>query len=182
MTSRDTVSTVRHYTSATAVPEDLPAKLIRCWVAVTNAGGAAGFPFPPVTTAEVTPALEAIVAELDPQRCRLLVADNADGLLGWAVLRHSADPLIAHCGSLHHVQCHPDRQRNGVGSALVTAALDTARDELRLRQVHLAVRGGMGLEDFYARFGWREIGRWPAALRLGDHDFRDEVLLHLPLR
>jgi hypothetical protein len=37
----------------------------------------------------------------------------------------------------------------------------------------------MGLEDFYARLGWREIGRWPAALRLSDGDDRDEVLMLL---
>lgn len=41
-----------------------------------------------------------------------------------------------------------------------------AREELGLEQLHLAVRGGMGLEGFYARLGWREIGRWPGALRM----------------
>ncbi|RDV48322.1 hypothetical protein DDV98_29620 [Streptomyces sp. IB2014 011-12] len=35
-----------------------------------------------------------------------------------------------------------------------------------LEQLHLAARGGVGLEDFYGRLGWKEIGRWPGALRL----------------
>jgi hypothetical protein len=49
-----------------------------------------------------------------------------------------------------------------------------AHDEL-----HLAARGGVGLERFYQRLGWREIGRWPGALRLGPGDDRDEVLMVL---
>ena len=48
-----------------------------------------------------------------------------------------------------------------------------------LEQLHLAARGGTGLEAFYARLGWREIGRWPNALRLAADDTRDEVLMVL---
>jgi hypothetical protein len=48
-----------------------------------------------------------------------------------------------------------------------------------LEQLHLAVRGGTGLEHFYARLGWREIGRWPGALRLAPGDDRDEILMVL---
>jgi hypothetical protein len=53
-----------------------------------------------------------------------------------------------------------------VGSALMTSARQMARQEIGLEQLHLAARGGMGLERFYAKLGWREIGRWPGALRL----------------
>ncbi len=51
--------------------------------------------------------------------------------------------------------------------------------EMGLEQLHLAARGGMGLEHFYARLGWREIGRWPGALRLAPGDDRDEILMVL---
>jgi hypothetical protein len=37
----------------------------------------------------------------------------------------------------------------------------------------------MGLEHFYARLGWREIGRCPATLRLAPGDDRDEILMVL---
>ena len=39
--------------------------------------------------------------------------------------------------------------------------------------------GAAGLEDFYGRLGWKEIGRWPGALRLASDDDRDEVLMVL---
>lgn len=45
-------------------------------------------------------------------------------------------------------------------------AREIARDEMNLEQLHLAARGGVGLEDFYGRPGWKEIGRWPGAPRL----------------
>lgn len=56
-----------------------------------------------------------------------------------------------------------------------------ARDELGLEQLHLAARGEEGLESFYSRLGWREVGRWPGALRLAPDDTRDEVLMLLDL-
>lgn len=45
----------------------------------------------------------------------------------------------------------------------------------------LELRAGLGLEAFYRRFGWEEVGRWPGALRLAGHDSRDEVLMLLSL-
>ena len=48
-----------------------------------------------------------------------------------------------------------------------------------LEQLHLAARGGIGLDDFYARLGWRVTGRWPAKLRLAPDDTRDEILMIL---
>jgi hypothetical protein len=54
----------------------------------------------------------------------------------------------------------------------MTLARQVARDEMGLEQLRLAVRGGCGLEPFYARLGWKEIGRWPGALRLAPGDDR----------
>lgn len=125
-------------------PQDVPPllrqDLIDCWVEVTNAGGAAGFPFPPVTAVE---------------------------------------PLIRHGGSVHHLQSRPGYRGRGIGMALMRELHRVARDELGLEQLHLAIRGRMGLEDFYCRLGWREVGRWPNKLRLAPDDTRDEVLMML---
>ncbi|GHE13986.1 hypothetical protein GCM10010339_83010 [Streptomyces alanosinicus] len=56
-----------------------------------------------------------------------------------------------------------------------------AREEMGPEQLRLAARGGAGLEQFYGRLGWKEIGRWPEALRLAVGDDRDEVLMVLSL-
>jgi GNAT superfamily N-acetyltransferase len=155
------------------------AELIACWTEVTNTGGAAGFPFPPVTEAQVGTAVDALLTALDPRRSRILMASLDGRLAGWVHLGRELDPLIAHWGTVRHLQTRPGDRRRGIGSALMTRLRHLARTELELRQLRLAVRGGMGLEPFYERLGWRQAGRWPEALRLAPDDLRDEILMVL---
>ncbi|MFE6364059.1 GNAT family N-acetyltransferase [Streptomyces sp. NPDC057806] len=161
------------------VTAELRQELIDCWIAVTNTGGAAGFPFPPVRRDDVTPVADNLLSRLDPQQSRLLIAQIDGVLAGWVILNRDPYRLVGHWGTVHHLQTHPAFRGRGIGSALVHELRKIARDELGLEQLHLAARGGEGLEDFYGRLGWREIGRWPEALRLAPHDTRDEVLMIL---
>jgi GNAT superfamily N-acetyltransferase len=156
----------------------LRQELIDCWVTVSNAGGAAGFPFLPVDAAVVSPVADELIAGLSPDR-RLLVAVAGGVLAGWVHLQHDPNPLIGHWGWVSHLQTLPAFRGQGIGGGLMTHARQVGRQEMGLEQLHLAVRGGMGLENFYARLGWREIGRWPGALRLAPGDDRDEVLMVL---
>ncbi|MFD6854590.1 GNAT family N-acetyltransferase [Streptomyces diastaticus] len=161
------------------VAAELRQELIDCWIAVTNTGGAAGFPFPPVKHDDVTPVADKLLSRLDPQQSQLLIAQVDGVLAGWVILNRDPYRLVGHWGTVHHLQTHPAFRGRGIGSALVHELRKIARDELGLEQLHLAARGGEGLEDFYGRLGWREIGRWPEALRLAPHDTRDEVLMIL---
>jgi GNAT superfamily N-acetyltransferase len=154
-------------------------ELTACWIAVTNAGGAAGFPFPPVDASHVAPAVDTLASRLDPQRSRILLARSSGALTGWVVLSRDPNPLIAHWGTVNHLQTQPAYRNQGIGSALMHRLRQVARDEMGLEQLHLAARGGTGLEDFYARLGWRETGRWPGKLRLAHDDTRDEILMFL---
>jgi GNAT superfamily N-acetyltransferase len=158
---------------------ELTRELIDCWVKVTNIGGAAGFPFPPVTVEDVAPVAEQLIAGLQPQRSRLVLA-LVDGVLaGWLNIRRDPHPLVAHWGTVHHVQSHTAFRGRGIGSALMNHTRQVGRDEMGLEQLHLAARAGAGLEDFYGGLGWKEIGRWPSALRLAPGDDRDEILMVL---
>jgi GNAT superfamily N-acetyltransferase len=154
-------------------------ELTACWIAVTNAGGAAGFPFPPVNASHVAPAVETLAARLDPERSRILLARINGALAGWVVLSRDPSPLIAHWGTVNHLQTQPAQRNLGIGSALMHRLRQVARDEMGLEQLHLAARGGIGLEDFYTRLGWREVGRWPGKLRFAPDDTRDEILMIL---
>jgi GNAT superfamily N-acetyltransferase len=154
-------------------------ELTACWIAVTNAGGAAGFPFPPVNASHVRPAVDALAARLDPSRSQILLAHLGGALAGWVALSRDPSPLIGHWGVVSHLQTHLAYRNEGIGSALMRRLREVARDEMGLEQLHLAARGGMGLEDFYCRLGWRITGRWPGKLRLAPDDTRDEILMIL---
>lgn len=166
-------------TSPDAASDALVAALAECWTEVSDAGGAAGFPFPPVNPAEVAAAVDRIVTGLAPATSRLVVATVDGALAGWLNLRRDPYPLVAHWGTLHHVQTRLRVRGQGIGAGLVRQARVIARDEMALEQLRLAARGGVGLEEFYGRLGWREAGRWPGALRLAPGDDRDEVLMVL---
>ena len=159
--------------------QELRQELTACWVAVTNAGGAAGFPFPPVDAGHVAPVVGALADRLDPDLSRILLARIGGSLAGWVGLSRDASPLIAHWGVVSHLQTQLAHRNEGIGSALMRRLREVARDDMGLEQLHLAVRGGMGLEAFYARLGWRVTGRWPGKLRLAPDDTRDEVLMIL---
>jgi len=167
------------YVDPAQVSARLRQEIIDCWITVSNAGGAAGFPFPPVDASIVAPVADDLIAGLSPDRSRLIVARAGHAVAGWVHLHCHRDPPVAHWGTVSHLQTLPAFRAQGVGSALMMSARQIARQEIGLEQLHLAARGGMGLERFYAQLGWREIGRWPGALRLAPDDDRDEVLMIL---
>jgi GNAT superfamily N-acetyltransferase len=164
-------------TTASGMTAGLREALVDCWVAVTNTGGAVGFPFPPVNVGDVAPVADALIGALHPDRTRLLLALDGEALAGWVALICNPSPFVAHWASVQRLQTHPSYRGRGIGAALMRRLHQIARDELDLEQLHLEARGGMGLEVFYARLGWREIGRWPRALRVAPGDDRDEVLM-----
>jgi GNAT superfamily N-acetyltransferase len=152
--------------------------LTTCWRDVANAGGAVGFAeLVPVHDADVAPVVDAIVAGLAPRLSCLLVATRGNALAGWLVLTGNENPVVAHWGRVTHLQTSVEARGTGVGRVLMTELHRSARDDLRLDSLRLEVRGGWGLEAFYARFGWVVVGAWPGALQFTRHGRRDEVLM-----
>ncbi|MEV7084456.1 GNAT family N-acetyltransferase [Streptomyces sp. NPDC093085] len=159
-------------------------ELAACWAAVVNSGGAVipdGCPLPPVTPADVEAAVDRIAGGLAPERGRLLTATVDGALAGWLVVRRETHPLEAHCGVVNHVQTQVRLRGRGLGAALMDHARRVAAEEMGLERLKLSVRAGLGLEHFYRKAGWTEIGRWPGALRLAPGDDRDEILMSLTL-
>ena len=149
------------------------------WHAVSEAGGSVGF-VPPVDRAAVA----AVVApEIDALRAG---RENAVGLIqdrrlvGFGVLRPRRG-LQAHTGEIVKVMVHPDAEGRGLGSRIMIALLDRARD-LGLEKIDLSIRDGLGLSAFYARFGFIEWGRFPGSIRIAPGDDRDEIFYWADLR
>ncbi|MFD7709691.1 GNAT family N-acetyltransferase [Streptomyces sp. NPDC059785] len=172
------------FTRPSELSAGLRRELAACWAAVVDGGGAvvpADCPTPPVTAADLAPAVDRIAAGLAPGDCRLLTAELDGALAGWLLVRREAHPFEAHCGVVNHVQTQVHLRGRGVGFALMHRVREVAREEMGLERLKLAARAGLGLEDFYRGAGWTEVGRWPGALRVAPGDDRDEILMALAL-
>lgn len=172
---------IRQYVSRLEISDQLRSGLARCWVDVTNDGGAVALAPSANVAEEAEAAFDELVRGLDLERCRLIAATDDRGVLGWCVLWRDTSPLVAHVGWLFRLQTRTECRGEGIGYALANQACEIARAELGLRQMHLTVRAGLGLEAFYARLGFTEVGRWPGGLHVAEGDHRDEVLMHRPL-
>ncbi|MFY1668738.1 GNAT family N-acetyltransferase [Plantactinospora sp. WMMB334] len=158
---------------------ELRDEIVSLWTAVTNAGGAVGF-VGPVTEEEVRPLALAALTDAVRGPDRLLVGHHGDELVALLFFTDNRFHLKAHWCLLKRVMVRPDRQGHGFGRALLRHAEQLAR-KIGWEALHLTVRDGRGVEEFYRQLGYREVGRLPGALRVGPGDDRDEIQMWLSL-
>jgi GNAT superfamily N-acetyltransferase len=159
--------------------DELRAGIVRLWVDVTNAGGAVGF-VAPVAAEDVRPVAEAAFAGVESGLDRLLVGFDGDEPAALLFVVDNRFALKDHWRVLKRVMVRPDSQGLGFGAALMAEAAVVGR-QMGLSALQVTVRGGQGIEGFYGRLGYREVGRVPEALRVKPGDDRDEVYMWLDL-
>ncbi|MFK0154881.1 GNAT family N-acetyltransferase [Streptomyces sp. NPDC090499] len=169
------------FTLDPAVTPALRDGVLSLWTDVTNAGGAVGF-VAPVTSEEIRPELVRHLVAMAEGRHRLLVGyDEAGEVAATAFFSFNTHRLMTHWVWLYTVMVHPRHQGRGHGRDLLAAAADAARGFDGIDAIRLGCRGGLGLEDFYASCGYKEVGRVPAAVRVAPGDDRDDITMLLPL-
>ncbi|WP_327074037.1 GNAT family N-acetyltransferase [Kitasatospora purpeofusca] len=162
---------------------ELRAEVTSLWTAASNAGGAVGFVHR-VTEEEVGAAGAKQFAGLAPAGPdRLLIArETGTGrLAGLLLLESMRFGPMDHWRLVSKVMVHPELQGRGYGAALL-AEVERIGREWGLAGLKLQVRGGLGLESFYLRSGYVEVGRVPGAIRVAPGDDRDDVLMWRDLR
>ncbi|MFI5936822.1 GNAT family N-acetyltransferase [Actinoplanes sp. NPDC051494] len=157
----------------------LRERIVQLWTDVTNAGGAVGF-VAPVTAAEVRPTAEAAFAGVESGVDRLLVGVDDGQLVALLFVVDNRFGLKAHWRVLKRVMVLPGSQGRGYGAALLREAASVGR-VLGLEGLQVTVRDGHGLDTFYRKAGYREVGRIPGALRVAPGDDRDELFMWLDL-
>lgn len=155
--------------------ETLREQLLELWVRVTDAGGAVGF-VAPADPAAVARLLDASLARVSSGENLLGVLRRDGTALGMGFLVTGGSPLRAHWRTVLRLMVDPELQGTGAGRILLEGLHGLAGD-LGLDHLRLTVRGGLGIEGFYARFGYTIIGRHPGAIRVAPGDDRDEIIM-----
>ncbi len=159
--------------------DELRERIIALWVDVTNAGGAVGF-VAPVTADEVRPMAEQTFAGVEQGIDRLVIGTDDGELVALLFIIDNRFALKDHWRVLKRVMVTPGSQGRGYGAALMREAESIGR-KAGLAGFQVTVRVGAGTENFYARLGYREVGRMPGALRVAPGDDRDEITMWLDL-
>ncbi|MTD13127.1 GNAT family N-acetyltransferase [Nakamurella sp. YIM 132087] len=152
--------------------------LVTLWHRVSLAGGAVGF-LADSTRPEIAARAAGVVDGLKRGRTRGQALTAGRTLVGFGLLT-PGESLVAHTGMITLVMIDPDHQRQGLGDRIMEGLLEQAR-ELGIERLELTVRGGEGLERFYARFGFEVEGSRPGWIRVAPGDDRDEVFLRMRL-
>lgn len=158
--------------------DNLRDEMAALWVEVVNAGGAVVFGSPPVSFAEAAPEVEAVFASAGN---RLLVVRLGGKVVGWVVIEHFSDSIIRHRATVKRLMVSTGMRGKGIGAGIMHKVHDVARCELGVSLLWLTCRGNIGLEDFYSRLGYTEMGRLPRALRIAPDDYRDEIFMYAEL-
>jgi GNAT superfamily N-acetyltransferase len=159
--------------------DDLRARIVELWVEVTNAGGAVGF-VAPVSADEVWPVAEATFDGVASGIDRLILGVDGDEVVALLFVVDNRFKLKDHWRVLKRVMVRPGGQGRGLGASLMREAEAFGR-KLGLAGLQVTVRGGAGIENFYAKLGYREVGRLPGALRLAPGDDRDEISMWMDI-
>ena len=155
----------------------LREQLLDLWVRVTNAGGAVGF-VPPVDAEDVRATAEAAFDLVQSGGDHALVGFDGGVPVALLFLAGNHHSLKRHWRTVKRVMVDPAAQGRQLGVTLMREAERVARAE-GLAALHVTVRGGTGVDRFYAGLGYKEVGRIPGALRVADGDDRDEILMWL---
>ncbi|MFD8868848.1 GNAT family N-acetyltransferase [Streptomyces sp. NPDC059590] len=167
----------------TALDEGLLARTHRMIQAVTETGGAIGYLTPP-DRAETDAWLHGVLADVRTGDAALALATSADGsdeVLGCALWRRrAAVASYRHSAEIQQVMTHPAARGRGIGRLLVSALIDDVR-AAGLELLILGVRGNNhGAIALYEDLGFREWGRLPSGIAVGDERF-DDVKMYLEL-
>ncbi|MGL5930010.1 MAG: GNAT family N-acetyltransferase [Dermatophilaceae bacterium] len=160
----------------TTFTDDERAQVLDLWCRVNEAGGAVGF-LPGAARELVDDALAAYerqMAEGDAVAGLLVMPHGTVAGCAWSA--RVRNPLLGHGRWLYGVMTDPERRGRHLGTLLMAGMHRIARDD-GIELLQLGYRSGTGVSAFYARLGYREVGRIPRAIRVGPGDDRDDVTM-----
>ena len=148
--------------------------LLTLWHDVAGGGGAVGFP-PDVARSTVGAAIAPVVDAVKSGRAFAMALAQHRHVVSFGLLeRGTLDQ--AHTATMSLVMVESSRRTTGLGTQLVQGLLGIAAG-VGIERVLVLVPAAIGLERFFARFGFVEAGRLPGWVRTGEAPDDDGLLL-----
>jgi GNAT superfamily N-acetyltransferase len=101
---------------------------------------------------------------------------EGDRLVGKLTIDALPYPSLAHAFWVHAVYVHPDARGRGASTALMHAAIESAHAKGARRIVLWVNEANTTARRFYERLGFRETGRIPEGIRVGDRYVADVLM------
>jgi L-amino acid N-acyltransferase YncA len=163
----------------TEAPDDLRKAIHRVLHDVVADGGAVGYLTPP-SRAEADQWLDEVLRDVRTGDGALVLA-TVDGVVQAMGTWRREKPLVfRHTAVIGKVMAHPAARGRGLGRQVMTALIENAR-QTDLELLILGARGNNhGTIQLYEELGFREWGRLPNRIVVGDDRF-DDVQMMLPL-
>jgi ribosomal protein S18 acetylase RimI-like enzyme len=146
---------------------------------VVAAGGAVGYHEPP-TLERISLWLDGVLKQVRDGDAAFATA-VVDGVVRAVGLwRRGGTAVFQHRAEIQQIMAHPSARGLGLGKLVVQGLVDHARDA-GIEIVILGTRGNNhGAIELYESIGFREYGRLPNAIAVGDERW-DSVDMYLPL-
>jgi ribosomal protein S18 acetylase RimI-like enzyme len=146
---------------------------------VAEQGGAIGYLSPPAR-AETDAWLDGVLAAVRAGDAAFTVALVDGTAQATGLWRRRTVKVFAHSAEVEKVMAHPSARGLGLGRMIVAALVEDAR-AAGLETLALGVRGNNeGAIALYERLGFREWGRQPNVIEVGDERY-DDVRMALDL-
>lgn len=163
----------------TDAPADLRKAVHRVLNAVVEDGGAVGYLEPP-SRAQVDRWLDGVLTAVRAGDGALVLAEVDGTVEAMGTWLREEQPVFRHSAVIGKVMAHPAARGLGLGRQVVTVLIDSAR-QAGLELLTLGVRGNNhGTIQLYEELGFREWGRLPNRIEVGDDRF-DDVQMMLQL-
>jgi GNAT superfamily N-acetyltransferase/predicted enzyme related to lactoylglutathione lyase len=143
----------------TALGDDDVAALTALLVDCVGAGASVGF-LQPLDAGRAEAFWRGVAADVASGRRAFLVAEDETGIAGTVHLLLAQPENQPHRADLTKLLVHPRARRRGVGTALMGAAEELAR-ELGRTVIVLDTVPGSDAERLYLRLGWQRVGVIP---------------------
>jgi len=149
-------------------------QLVNLIIRTVDDGASIGW-LPPMPSAEAEAYWAGRIAAVHNDETILLLAWDAETLIGTAQLRLEQRPNGIHRAEVQKVMVHPNHRQRGIGKALMLTLEEQARHHHR-SMLFLDTREGDASEGLYQKMGYARVGAIPNYVLNPDGDFAATVV------